>query len=83
MVPVAVLLVDLGGLGAELGGHQAQALGAREVEATSRNSETVFGLAAQILGSQHNSVIFVLRRAGLALKIINAMSGDWFRWPSP
>jgi hypothetical protein len=46
MVSVAVFLVHFGGFGAEFGGHQAQALGAREVEATSRNSETVFGLAA-------------------------------------
>jgi hypothetical protein len=57
MAPVTVVLVHFGGLGLELGGHDSQSLCAGEVEATSRDSETVFGLVTQILGSQHQSVV--------------------------
>jgi hypothetical protein len=49
--PVAV---DLVGLGLELGGHQAQALGAGEIEAAPRDAEAVFSLATQELGSEHD-----------------------------
>ena len=48
-----ILFVHLGGLGVELGSHDAQAFGAREVETASRDPEAIFSLATQELGTEH------------------------------
>ena len=48
-----VFLFQFGGLGLEFGGHQAQTLGARQIEAASRDAEAVFSLVTQELGSEH------------------------------
>jgi hypothetical protein len=61
---LAFVLVHLGGLGVELGGHQAQTLGAREIEAASRDAEAVFGLATEELGGQHQLFCFFFSGVG-------------------
>src|SRR6476646_10562345 len=65
----ALVLVHFGGLGVELGRHQAQTLGAGEVEAASRDAEAVFGLATQELGGQHQS-------SGIFFRVVG--SAQWF-----
>ena len=47
-------LLDLDGLRREFGRHQAESLGARKIEAGAGDAKTVFGLATQELGSQHD-----------------------------
>ena len=51
---VLALLRQLGGLLVELGRHQAQPFGARQIETGAGDSETVFGLATQELRGQHD-----------------------------
>ena len=49
----AVTTFDFGSLGVELGSHQAQSFGACEIEAGAGDPKTVFSLATQELGCQH------------------------------
>ena len=57
-------LVHLRGLGVEFPGHETQTFGAREVETGSRDAETIFGLATQELGSQHDRLTALSRAVG-------------------
>jgi hypothetical protein len=50
---VHIAPVDLVGLGVELTGHQTKALGATQVKAAPGDAETVFGLAAEKIRSDH------------------------------
>jgi len=52
-----LVLIDLGGFGVELGGHQSQTFGACEIEAASGDAEAILGLATQELRGQHQSVV--------------------------
>src|SRR5437868_1885334 len=57
-----LVALDLSGLVVQFGGHQAQTLGAREIEATPRDAEAVFGLAAQELRGQHQAYFLCFLR---------------------
>jgi hypothetical protein len=48
-----LVFLDLGGLGLQIGGQIAKAFDGGEVEAATRDAETGFGLAAEILGGRH------------------------------
>jgi hypothetical protein len=50
---VQVPAVDLVGLGVKLAGHQAEAFGATQVKAAPGDPETVLGLAAKEIRSDH------------------------------
>lgn len=45
---------DFRRLRSELGGHDAHALGAREIEASPCGAQAVFGLAAKEFGNRHD-----------------------------
>ena len=51
---VALFGIDLGGLCGKLGGHDAHALGARQIEAAACRAEAAFGLAAEKFGNRHD-----------------------------
>jgi hypothetical protein len=78
-VVLPLFLVHLRGLGVEFPGHETQTLGAREVETGSRDAETIFGLATQELGSQHDRLYALFVGGWFGPMILNAVPGCWFR----
>ena len=77
---LAGLFVQLGGLGVEFRSHQPQSLGTGEIEAASRDTEAVVGLATQELRGQHDLHDEEAEKGGRVWPVVlNAGIGCWFR----